>query len=273
MRVQATDSFNELAYYSLFDVAERARWYMKDLPWDSFDPSKCTPALIAMVKTMTMGECTTFSATRSFMDMFADDLDFTQWLAVWLYEETKHPQALVKWLSIAGEKVSGQDLLDAREITPMTQSKVEMLTFNIVSEIVAASMYQNLANMVEEPLLKEIVNKLGKDEQRHSVGFEHYCKDYINLADDPNLEKLRCLRSAWVFLQDEAFVQHPVYITLDRLKSTVSDDVMAKIRQKITSRISKATNIPIESPAEFYEAYNALKKAVRSKPGTSMGAI
>jgi rubrerythrin len=266
MRAQATDAFKELAYYELFDIAEKARWYMKDVAWDAFDPSKCTPEMVSMVKTMCLGECTTFSATRSFMDMFADDLDFTQWLAVWLYEETKHPQALVRWLSIAGEKVGGQELLDARQITPMTQSKVEMLTFNIVSEIVAASMYQNVANNIEEPLLKEIVNKLGKDEQRHSVGFEHYCKEYIKHAADPQQEKLRCLRSAWVFLQDDSFVQHPVYITLNLLKDTVGEDTMAKIRQKITSRISKATGIPIETPAEFYDVYKTLQKEVRARP-------
>jgi rubrerythrin len=265
MRAQVNDSFNELAYYSLFDIAERSRWFMTALPWDSFDASKCTPELISTVKTMTLGECTTFSATRAFMDLFVDDLDFTQWLAVWLYEETKHPQALVKWLSVAGEKVPGQHLLDAREITPMTQSKVEMLTFNIVSEIVAAALYLNVAKTVEEPLLKEILLRLGKDEQRHSIGFEHYCKDYIKNAEDPISEKLRCLRSAWVFLQDEAFVQHPVYITLHRLKHIVSEDTMTKIREQLTSRISKAIEIPIDSPDELYGVYKEMKKEYQKK--------
>lgn len=263
MRVKATDSFNELSYYSLFEVAERARWKVTELPWDAFDKSKVDTALISLVRTMTIGECTTFLATRSFMDLFADDLDFTQWLAVWLYEETKHPQVLVRWLSCAGEKISEQELLDARAITPMTPSSVEMLTFNIVSEIVAASLYQSFAKRVEEPLLREIMTVLGKDENRHSVGFEHYCKAYIQTADDPEKEKLTCLRAAWVFMQDDSFVQHPVYITLNRVKDTASEDLMFKVRQQITSRISKVIGIPIAGPEEFNEVYQTVRKNYR----------
>lgn len=259
MRTKVEDSVNELSYNSLFDIAEKARWKMTELPWDSFDASKCDRKLIELVKIMTIGECTTFNATRSFMDLFAEDLDFTQWIAVWLYEETKHPQALAKWLSLAGQKVSEQELLDARQITPMTESRVEMLTFNIVSEIVAAALYQGFAKTVDEPLLKEIMIKLGKDEQRHSVGFEHYCKEYIHHAVDPLKEKIRCLRSVWVFLQDDGFIQHPVYITLNRVKDRMGDSTMLKIREQLVSRISKAIDIEIPGPDSVYEVYSQLK--------------
>ena len=135
MTKEISDSFNELSYYSLFDVAEKARWKMVDLPWDAFDKSRVDDWLVDLVKTIAFGECTTYSATRAFMDLFADDLDFSQWLAVWFYEETKHPHVLLKWLSLAGAKVSAKELIAAREITPMTPSGVEMLTFNIVSNI------------------------------------------------------------------------------------------------------------------------------------------
>jgi len=263
------DSFNELSYYSLFDIAEKARWKMTDLPWASFDKSKVTPELVSLIKTITIGECTTFNATRAFMDLFAEDLDFTQWIAVWLYEETKHPQALVRWLACAGEPMSEQEQLDARIITPMTQSQVEMLTFNIVSEIVASTLYQSFAKRVEEPLLKEIMISLGKDEARHSVGFEHYCKQYIENADDPEKEKLTCLRAAWVFMQDDSFVQHPVYITLNRVKEQASDDMVDRARQHITSRISKAIGVPIAGPEEFNAVYQEMRKRYKQSRQSS----
>lgn len=263
MRVKAIDSFTELSYYSLFDIAEKARWKLTDLPWDAFEASKVDKNLISLVRNMTIGECTTFLATRAFMDLFASDLDFTQWLSVWLYEETKHPQALIKWLHLAGEKIPEQELLDARAITPMTKSHVEMLTFNIVSEIVAASLYQDFSKRVEEPLLKEIMIVLGKDENRHSVGFEHYCKEYIKNAVDPEKEKLNCLRAVWVFMQDDSFVKHPVYMTLNRVKEGTNTDLMPKVRQHITKRISKAIDIPIESPEQFNEVYQSFRKKYR----------
>lgn len=259
MKTSATDSFKELSYYSLFDVAEKARWKITELPWEKFDESKVDASLISLVKTMTIGECTTFSATRSFMDLFVEDLDFTQWLAIWFYEETKHPHVLIRWLSLVGEKVSAQELLAAREITPMTQSPVEMLTFNIVSEIVAASLYQSFAKHMQEPLLKEILTFLSKDETRHSVGFEHYCKAYIDASLDPDKEKLMCIRSTWVFLQDDSFVQHPVYITLNRVKGLMGEDVIAKMRQQIATRIAKAIGIPVFSPKDITDIYQTMK--------------
>jgi hypothetical protein len=261
MRAVVNDSFKDLSYYSLFDVAEKARWKIADLAWSDFDKSKVDIELITLVKTMTIGECTTFSATRSFMDLFADDLDFTQWLAVWFYEETKHPHVLIRWLSCAGESIGEQELLAAREITPMTKSGVEMLTFNIVSEIVAASLYQSFAKIVSEPLLKEILMFLSKDEMRHSVGFEHYCKVYINNSPNPEKEKLRCVRATWAFMQDDSFVQHPVYITLNRVKNVLGENMMVRMRQQIVARIAKMINVPLFNPEEITDVYQSMKAA------------
>jgi hypothetical protein len=263
MRTKASDSFNELSYYELFDVAEKARWEMTALSWDKFDATKVDESLITLVKHMTIGECTTFSATRSFMDLFAEDLDFTQWLAVWFYEETKHPQALTKWLALAKVKITEQELLDARKITPMTESQVEMLTFNIVSEIVAAALYNTYARDVKEPLLQEIMTWLGKDETRHSVGFEHYCKAYIAVSDNPQQERLRALRAAWAFMQDDSFVEHPVYITLNRVKYAFNDNFMEKTKRQIATRIGKAIGIPTLSCENFNATYQALRREFR----------
>ncbi|HVL02650.1 MAG TPA: hypothetical protein VM553_22680, partial [Dongiaceae bacterium] len=141
MGTAVSNVFKDLTYYQLFDVAEKARWHMTEIPWDEIDHSKVNDNLIALIKTIAFGELTTYSATKSFMEMFADDLDFTQWLAVWLYEETKHPHALIKWLHMVGADVDSSFLMQGREITPMTPSKAEMLAFNIISEIVAGNTY------------------------------------------------------------------------------------------------------------------------------------
>ena len=81
MGTAVTNVFKDLTYYQLFEVAEKARWNITDIPWDQIDHSKVNDNLIELIKTIAFGELTTYSATKSFMDMFSDDPDFTQWLA------------------------------------------------------------------------------------------------------------------------------------------------------------------------------------------------
>lgn len=252
------DVFYDLSYYSLYDVAEKARWYMKDIDWDNIDKSKVTPHLLDMVKQVAFGELTTYSATKSFMSMFEDDIDFTQWLAVWLYEETKHPHALVKWLSLNGVQLPGEYLKEGRVITPMTKSRVEMLTFNVISEIVAGAMYLNMSEIVPEPVLKEITFNLGKDEMRHSVGFENYARRTIEASSDPDYERSIVLRSAWVFLQTDQFINHPVFLTVRNLDG-LGDGSGKKIRKQIASRIGKLAGVEIPDPDQIYDVYIKFK--------------
>lgn len=259
------NAFKELSYYSLFDVAEKARWNMTDIPWDQIDHSKVNPYLIESVKTIAFGELTTYSATRSFMEMFVDDVDFTQWLAVWLYEETKHPHALIKWLHLVGAEVDSAFLMQGREITPMTPSKAEMLAFNIISEIVAGNTYTKTAELVEEPVLKQIALYLAKDEMRHSVGFENYTRLCIQNAEDPDKERITCLRAAWAFLQDDGLISHPVFLTVHRLGGLIGDEMLRKIRKQVASRIGKVVGVDIPEPDKIFEVYSEFKRNYRTK--------
>src|ERR1044072_9907413 len=83
-------------YYGLFREAESVRWKMSDIPFDEIDADKVTPALIDLVKANAASELTTWTATNQFFQAFADDVDFTQWMTVWLYEETKHAPASLR---------------------------------------------------------------------------------------------------------------------------------------------------------------------------------
>ena len=259
------DIANELAYFSLFEKAEKSRWKITEIPWDQIDKSKVDEELIALVKSIAASELTTFSATRSFMELFEDDIDFSQWLAVWLYEETKHPHVLIKWLSMVGEPVSGQFLLEGREIQPMNQSKVESLTFNIISEIVAGSTYLHGKNQIPEPVLQTILDKLGKDEMRHSVGFAHYCKKWINEAENPDKERMLCLRATWVFLDRNVTLNHPIALLARQLETNLGESTIQDIRSRVASRISKVVGVDIPDADGIYEVYQGFKGECRQK--------
>ena len=264
------DIVSELSYFALFDNAEKARWQITEIPWSQIDKSKVDEGLIKLVKSIAFSEFTTFSATRSFMELFAEDIDFTQWLAVWLYEETKHPHVLAKWLSMVGEPVSGQFLVDGRQITPMSRSKVEILTFNIISEIVAGSTYLHGKNLIPEPVLQGILENMGKDEMRHSVGFERYCKKWISEAADPDRERMLCLRIAWVFLDSNYAIDHPVFLATKNIEAHFGVSVIQKIRERIARRIAKVVDIDIPEPDAIYAIYRSFRDGLQQKKRSNL---
>jgi len=258
-----TDIVRELSYYSLFDVAEDVRWTMSSIPWDQIDMTAVDERLISLIRGAWYGELTTYSATQSFMTLFKDDIDFTQWMSVWLYEETKHPHALAKWLSLVGSPLSEAAFREGRVITPMTGSQVEMLTWNIISEVVAAMNYTWTAKITTEPVLKVILHNLGKDEMRHSQGFEHYCKKLIRAAEDPDAERIKCLRATWAFLQSDQSIGHPVFLTANAIAEFTDPDLIEKtkkmIRTQVTRRISGVVEIDIPDPESMYEIFRDLR--------------
>lgn len=258
-----SDIIRDLSYYGLFDAAEQVRWTMAEIPWDQIQMSAIDDNLVSLVRGAMFGELTTYSATHAFMTMFTDDIDFTQWLSVWLYEETKHPHALAKWLSHAGHPLSAAFFREGRVITPMSGSRVEMLTYNIISEVVVGTHYSRTAKVMPEPVLKVIMRNLGKDELRHSQGFEHYCRKLIRSSDDPDRERLLCLRAAWAFLQGEQMIEHPVFLTANAIAVFADADMVEKtralIRVQVTRRIAGVVEIDIPDPDAVYAAYRTLR--------------
>lgn len=264
---KVTDVAGDLEYYRLLEGSEQGRWNFADMPWNGLDYSKVTPTLVHNVKAAAYGELTTFSATEAFMKLFRSDIDFTQWLAVWFYEETKHPLALIKWLKQVGVTTDDTFIHKGREITPMTDSRAEMLTFNIISEISACNMYNFLRETADEPLFLEITRNLARDEMRHSVGFTHYCAKTIQRSDDPDRERLRVLRATWFMTHGsrDDLTRHPVLLTLQQTQGVTTDTMLDRINSQIVTRVGKMLEIDIPRPDAVYDAYSRLKKAYRGR--------
>src|SRR5215469_8276771 len=256
------DVGSELGYYRLLESSEKSRWILSELRWDEIDMSKVTAELIEDIKTVAYGELTTFSATESFMKLFHDDVDFSQWLAVWFYEETKHPLAFIKWLAKLGIPTDESFIHTGRKIAPMPASKVEVLTSNICSEIAANASYYLIEKAVTEPVLVEILRNLARDEMRHSYGFQFYCEKAISQSDDPERERLRALRVAWFLSQPsrDGVTQHPVFLTLSKMRFVDTDELERLLRERIVQRIAKMLDLDIPGPDAIYDVFVGLRK-------------
>lgn len=209
-------------FYRLFEEAEKVRWKMTDYAWSAIRTADVSPSWRRVARETLLGELTTFSATERFFADFGDDVDFTQWLTVWLYEETKHPSAVLKWLDVFGEKFDSRFMLQGRQTIPFMPSKMGTLATNVISEMVAAKLYLTIgAQPTCEPVLKRIYTNIGSDEARHAASFYGFAKQRLARAEDPRSEQIAALKilDFWITPELNARVGHPVNILANRYKT------------------------------------------------------
>lgn len=241
-------------YPSVLDVAEAARWKLADLPWSSFDLAKATPALRAVVREMAYSEQTTFSATQKFMEAFGKDADFSQWISVWFYEETRHPLVLLKWLERAGEMQNDDFVMKGRESEPFMPSLIGTLVINIVSELVAAHAYLHMASGRLEPLLHATVQKLAADEGRHAASFFTFARRLLSTSRQPERDKLDALKVLHFWLNIGNDVSHPVNQSMKRLEELLPPlgaPPFIPPNDRIAQVVGQLTGLKLDSAADL----------------------
>jgi hypothetical protein len=264
------DLIRDAIYYRLFEEAERARWKMSEIPWAAIEHDKVSPNLIRIVREAAIAEMTTHSATKQFFERFSDDMDLTQWMSVWLYEETKHPHVLMRWIHEFGETVNVDAMIRGRAIEPFMNSRVGTLVMNIISEMVASSRYLNLHRLTREPVLARIATYLSADEARHASSFYSYAKSYIDRAGNPDAERLIALKVLYLWINSVGKVQHPVNLFLQRVKN--DDDLAAelpfditKVQGRVCQMIGSLVGIRVEGPGEVMLRIRELTGLVKNR--------
>jgi hypothetical protein len=204
------DVIGEALYPQLFAQAEVVRWRMQDLPWRRLEPSAVSDGLRQLVREIAFSEMTTATATRKFLTDFSDDVDLTQWIAVWFYEETKHPHALMTWLRELGDCVDSAFVLRGRATAPFMRSRIGTLVTNIISEMVASAGYAALAARAPEPVLRTIARHLAGDEARHAASFYAYARRHLERSTQPAADRRDALKVLYLWFSGSALVSHPV---------------------------------------------------------------
>lgn len=276
------DILEGLIHYQLFADAERVRWRMEDIPWSAIDRSKIKPSLRSLVRQVALAELTTYAATRRFLQEFSDDIDFTQWMSVWFYEETKHPHALMRWLHEVGENVSCGETVRGRITAPFMKSRFGMLVTNIISEVHASAAYTVLYRITEEPVMKRIATHLAGDEARHAMGFYAYARRAFERSGGVDQNRLEALKVLHMWLNNNANVQHPVNTVGLRTSSedellgecsraTTDETILEKhsiLQQKITSQralglVSRLIGLNVTNHEQVMDRIRELTPVVR----------
>lgn len=262
-----TDLLEDSIYYHLFDEAEKVRWRMTDIPWSSIEKDKITDKTLPLVREVIFSELTTFSASERFLKDFADDVDFTQWVAVWLYEETKHPHVLMRWLKHFGETFSTDFMLQGRVTYPLMKSRMGTLVMNIISEMMAAAGYLRLHNRVSEPVLKMIARNIASDEARHASSFYSYARKMIARSPFPDQERLHALEVLYFWLISSKQVQHPISQLHQRLSKTELSDYVSSfdseaVHNRVCMMIGTLIGKPLNNKQEIAKHLKELSATV-----------
>lgn len=236
--------------------AERVRWSLESIPWNEIDPSKAKPELKTVVREMAFSENATYSATQRFLEAFYDDVDFTQWIAVWFYEETRHPHVLLEWLRRIGEPESKDFVLKGRVSTPFMRSVVGTLVTNVISEVTAAHAYRRLARKSPEPVLSGMAKLIAGDEARHAASFFRFARKQLRTLDPEagRRERARGLEVLQAWLGGTAPATHPVAQMMERLSSGENKDELLEMGSTaVRTRVVRVVGLLLDLPLSHVE--------------------
>jgi len=211
------------------------------------------------VREIAFSELTTYSASQQFLKEFGDDADFTQWVSIWFYEETRHSQVLLKWLKTFDVKVDSKFLLQGRDISPFMKSRMGTMVTNVISEMVASANYLNLHQYIAEPVLSGIALNISHDEARHASSFYSYAKRILERSENPELDRRDALKVLYMWFQNNAGVQHPVNEFHGRLRGRKDiETLLQKVEKdfegvlvKACKKIGNLVDIPISGPEDI----------------------
>ena len=151
-------------------------WTLESIAWDRFDPSKVDPEILRNIKAAAMVERNGGDYEIYLSRVFSDDPVAIADVKHWSVEEVQHGMALGRWAQLADPswdfdaafarfRAGYQLPLDATRSVRGSQAG-EMMARCIV-ETGTSSYYSALHDATEEPVLKQICERIAGDEFRH----------------------------------------------------------------------------------------------------------
>jgi len=151
-------------------------WTLEQIAWDRFDRSKVDPEILRNIKAAAMVERNGSDYAIYLCRVFADDPGAVEDVGRWSLEEVQHGMALGRWAQLADPswdfdaafarfRAGYQLPLDATKSVRGSQAG-EMMARCIV-ETGTSSYYSALHDATEEPVLKQICERIAGDEFRH----------------------------------------------------------------------------------------------------------
>lgn len=183
------------------------RWEVEDLDWSGADADRLTEGQRSAVRFITIIEdhlpgyfalyqrhfpvdSTVDAAT------FVHNRELYHFQVRWAQEEDNHARALATYQSATGladaERLRHELAIEGRkDFTLPYTSAVQLFTYPLVQEKATQIYYQHLRDVVDEPVLREVLNRLSRDEARHFSFFSSVLTRYLQVYGDDVVEPIR----------------------------------------------------------------------------------
>jgi hypothetical protein len=165
-----------------------AHWTLDDVPWHQFDATKVDPETVRIVKAAGLVEYNGHEYVRYLCNVFSDDEMVQQEAQRWGGEEVQHGEVLGRWAKLADPsfdfQASFKRFVEGYKLQTDVQESVRgsrsgELIARCIVETGTSSYYTALAEVTEEPVLKDICRKIAADELRHYKLFYGRLKQYL----------------------------------------------------------------------------------------------
>jgi rubrerythrin len=163
-------------------------WTLDDIRWDTFDSAKVDADLLKVAKAASLVERNARDYAAYLASVFKDDPEVLRTIGEWADEEVQHGMALGRWAQLAdpGFDFEASFKLFAAEIklpldavVSVRGSRTGEWVARCVVETGTSSMYSALSQAAEEPVLKQICQRIAADEFRHYKLFYSHLRRYL----------------------------------------------------------------------------------------------
>ncbi len=151
-------------------------WTLDDIAWDQFDATKVDTDLLAAVKAAAMVEFNAGDYVAYLTNVFSDLPQVQETIQQWGREEEQHGAALARWAELADPSFSFDAAFKRfQEIYQIPIDVTESVRGSRAGEMVArcvvesgtSSFYTAIKEATDEPVLKQIAQRIAADEFRH----------------------------------------------------------------------------------------------------------
>jgi acyl-[acyl-carrier-protein] desaturase len=176
-------------------AAERT-WSLEDPDWSGIRPELLDDTNISVVRFITIVEDHIPGYLGRLLHAFPVDgtdhpvaqvalhREYFRFFVAWAADEERHASVLARYQEAAGIAApealrvelaeQGREHFDLPYLEPL-----EVFTYTMLQEKATQLFYQRFRNMVTEPLLRDLMHRLARDEARHFAFYSHLVEAYL----------------------------------------------------------------------------------------------
>ena len=187
-------------------------WTLADIAWGRFDRARVDPELLRIVKAAALVEHNGADYADYLCRIFPDDAAFQDMARRWGGEEIQHGEALGRWATLADpgfdfvaacRRFSAGFRVDLAADSSVRGSRAREMVARCVVETGTSSYYSALAEATDEPVLREICQRIAADEFRHYKLFYKTLKRCLADEEVGLLSRLRVAAGRIVESEDD----------------------------------------------------------------------